>query len=207
MALATHAEKTQLLLRALLNGPGRGLFQTKPRLSAQCLIADYDYAAARQELQQFRAQYQRPAIVLALRNPGLPGTVWVPKPIEFDALSAAALSVRLLMQPATLHSSPPPDEVSWAPSASRPPENGRELAGPFKMGAPPDWTAKIGWMALGVLGIAALTSWLGWHPAVSGWRAPVNLAPDPSLAQRELRRAVLESLNCLRARARLSTNG
>ncbi|MFN9450884.1 MAG: hypothetical protein ACK58U_14645 [Rubrivivax sp.] len=206
VAVACDGHRTQTLLRAYLNGSGRSCFETADTDDAQCLIADYDHPAARHELQRFRARYQRPAIVLAQRNPSLPGTVWVPKPVDLDALDLAAHRVRTLLQAAVVE----PSSRAFASGAagagerssltlvSRPPGPVRERAGPYRMGVTSDWTAKIGWMALGVLAITAFAAALGWRPAVDGWRAPTrSLQAADSVATagpQALRRAVSAAL-------------
>ncbi len=204
VAVADDGHRTQTLLRAYLSGTGRSFFETADADDAQCLIADYDHPAARHELQRFRARYQRPAIVLAQRNPSLPGTVWVPKPVDLEALDLAAHRVRTLLQAAAVE----PSSRAFAPGAaaagdrssltlvSRPPGPAPERAGPYRMGAPPDWTAKIGWMALGVLAITAFAAALGWRPAVDGWRAPTRSlqVADVAAGPQALRQAVSAAL-------------
>lgn len=177
VALADGGQRTHSLLRAYLNGSGRHFFETVPPDQAQCLIIDHDHAAGRQALQRFRDRAPRPAIVLAMRDPGVPDTVWVPKPVDLDALDHAAQQLRHRLL------APMPGEgagdalIPWArlpPAASmglaRTTRAQPEAAGPYRIGGRADWTAKIGWMALGVLAIAALTSALGWRPATEGWR-------------------------------------
>jgi hypothetical protein len=204
VAMASHGDRTRTFLRAYIEGPGRSTFVSAPLSDAQCLIADYDHAASRHELQRFRALQQRPVIVLALRDPSLPGTVWVPKPIDVDALASAAVRVRRLLAPAVEPSAPS------RPTAARdsrqqalrlipvphPPNEPREPAGPFQVAARPDWTSKIVWTALGVLGIVGLTTALGWEPAGTGWRPPPPAAAVMGEgADETLRRAVEASLN------------
>lgn len=199
VSVAVNAGRTRSLLQACLQGMGRQLFTVVAFEDAECLIADYDHPQARHDLQRFRARYQRPAIVLATRNPGLPGTVWVAKPLEIQALRAAAGSVRILLatppgpRPHAQGDEPAPSLPPLA-LVSRSPAEDHERAGPFKIGAPPDWTAKIGWMTVGVLGITALSSALGWRPAADGWRpATADVSAEPPVNER-LKQAVQAAL-------------
>lgn len=202
VAVAAQGERYQALLRAYLNGPGRGMFVVTDVAEAQALIADHDHPVSRAEMRRFLTERRRPVIVLASRDPAVPGTVWVRKPVDFDTLAVAAHRVW-----AMLSTTPSPAPAAWrwlprsvggGPLADRAGDRQREEPGPYRMPPRDDWTTKIACTALGALGIAALASLLGWRPAAESWRPSaqsmmrLESASDP--AQRGLEQAVALSL-------------
>jgi hypothetical protein len=205
VAVADDGHRTQSMLRAYLNGSGRALFETADTEDAQCLIADCDHPAARRSLQRFRARDQRPAIVLAQRNPSLPGTVWVPKPVDLAALDLAAHRVRTLMQPGLAEAAFRPFALDQAGAAarssltlvSRPPGPLPERAGPYRMGGSARLDGQDRLDGPGCAGDTAFAASLGWRPAVEGRRPPTRSAQPagPAAAgQDALRRAVKAAL-------------
>jgi hypothetical protein len=217
VALATHGGRVQSHVRAFLSGPGREQFVISDAGRAQVLIADYDNELSRAELHHFMLMGQGPAIVLALADPGLPGTVWVPKPLQDDALLYASqlvwsrLAQRAVVPPLALTpaAAPPasttarptlrllpstsdvPKRTTAAPASPLPLPPSRERLGPFSIAPRDDWTARILWIAVGILGIAAAVTSLGWRPAEPTFRpvtdreaAAQPLAfPTPALQQ------------------------
>jgi hypothetical protein len=198
VTIATQGGRLDALLRAYLAGRGREVFTVGDAGAAQAMIADHDHPASRAEMLRFVHRSGRPVIVLAARDPGLAGTVWVRKPLHFEALADAAEAVWSMLatpptvRPRALQLLPPaasPVRGQPAPGAMR-----RVAAGPYRTMGRDDWTAKIAWMACGALGIAALASLLGWQPGVQGFREPQPRALAPAFDSRTLKQAVQAAL-------------
>jgi hypothetical protein len=203
VALATHGGRVQSHVRAFLMGPGREQFVISDTGRAQVLIADYDNEFSRAELHRFLLMERGPAIVLAMTDPGLVGTVWVPKPVEDVALlnacklvwgrlaqreAPAPLAAATISAPAVASTRPtlrllqgaaePASKAVPAPVLLQPLPASRERVGPFSMAPRDDWTARIVWIALGILGIVAAVTSLGWRPAELNFR-PATLRGIP----------------------------
>jgi hypothetical protein len=53
------------------------------------------------------------------------------------------------------------------------------LPGPFRMAPREDWTSRIAWVAMGVLGIVAVAAMLGWRPSDQHWRPTASATAPP----------------------------
>jgi hypothetical protein len=202
VALAAHGGGVYTLLREFLSGPGREQFVISHAGRAQLLIADYDNEPSRDDLHRFLLRAQGPAIVLAVTDPGIPGSIWVPKPVQETTLLAASqhMAQRLARSPSPATRpalrllplevpAPAVPEQPW--HTTRP--SGRRLNGPFSAAQREDWTGRILFMAMGALGIAAAVSSMGWRPAEQSFRPPASrteVAPAASEPAQNLRQAI-----------------
>ena len=202
VALAAHGGRVHALLREFLSGPGREQFVISHAGRAQLLIADYDNEPSRDDLHRFLLRAQGPAIVLAVTDPGIPGSIWVPKPVQEATLLAASqhMAQRLARSPSPATRPalrllplelPAPAEREKPSPTTRP--SGRRLKGPFSTAQREDWTGRILFMAMGALGIAAAVNSMGWRPAEQSFRPPAFktvVAPAAAEPAQNLRQAI-----------------
>jgi hypothetical protein len=212
VALAIEAGRLRAQASAFLSGAGQDLLVAGDAAGAQALIADYDDPAGRAEVHRFLMQGQGPVAVLALSDPGLPGTLWVPKPVRDQALLLAAQALQARVQRRMLQAGSvdrpnlrllPPSvrPLPIPPSPARKQPLGRALRGTFAPVGQRDWTSRIVWLALGALLIVAAANHLGWRPAdenlLPQWpQSPAQL-PQPvnaDGADQRLREAIDEAL-------------
>ena len=64
---------------------------------SQVAFCEYDNLAAHELLQRFQELRRRPLILVALRDPGVAGAIWLPKPVYLASLAPAIDAARRML--------------------------------------------------------------------------------------------------------------
>ncbi|HGX92245.1 MAG TPA: hypothetical protein ENK35_02905 [Candidatus Tenderia sp.] len=98
LAVYGFDDRSRETLRLAFEGPGKGCGVLVDDSSAEAGIFNMDAANASELWSDYRSRFpERPTIIMAIRDPNIAGTFYVPKPVRIDAMIRAVEDVRRAM--------------------------------------------------------------------------------------------------------------
>ncbi len=101
LAVYGFDDRSRETLRLAFDGPGRGRGIIVDESAAEASIFNMDSVNAAELWRDYRQRFpERSTIIMAIKDPQIEGTVYIPKPVRIDALMKAVEKVRSVVIPA-----------------------------------------------------------------------------------------------------------
>ncbi len=99
LAVYGFDDRSRETLRLAFDGPGKGCAVLVDDASAEATIFNMDAVNASELWSDYRSRFPgRPTIIMAMKDPSMSGTFYVPKPVRIDAMVRAVEDVRYSIQ-------------------------------------------------------------------------------------------------------------
>ncbi len=121
LAVYGFDSRSRETLRLAFEGPGKGCGVLVDEATAEAGIFNMDSVNAEELWADYRRRFpERPAIIMAIKDPQMEGAIYVPKPVRIDAMIKAVFKARALMPQAPAEEEPVREEPAQAVAEEAP---------------------------------------------------------------------------------------